>query len=949
MARKSLLLVDADPRSLRVLEVSLRKAGYNLATCGDVKTALETVEYSPPDLIVLDTRLPGPSGFELVESLRKNPDWATIPMIFLSSDTSVESKVRGLQLGVEDYLTKPIYIKEIVARINLTLARVERESVARRSSISKTRFSGSLTDMGLVDLLQTIDISRKSGVLELRSTQRSGMITFRDGQVLDAELGSFFGERAIYRLLLWNEGEFEIDFRPVRVEQRVQIPTQGLLMEGMRRLDEWGRTCEQIPPLQSVLEVQAAELTSRLAELPDEINGILKLFDGQRSIQDVVDSVQADDLSTLSAISKLYFEGIVQPTGRIRTLRPPELLAGGAEGDVNEVVPVTTSSGEHDSPRTDERALSDEDRMTVPGHASVVPPPMNPGSIVPPPALAALSAELSAELSSADAPAASPGGGPSSSEASLAVGQPGTGTTPAMGGDTGSPRAESAKGNGATATPPYGNPPPRGRLPQTTLLGPGFDQTSAALASAAPTPTESRSGEPSPSTQESRDEDVMSKKKRRNRGGNEDQRERKVESAPEVAKRDERREEAQKSEARAKEDESNVIQFPAKRSVTAIAVNDDVESASVSSSTRDDDTSSRRRDDEKRREEEKAKKPLPGELPRVRDEDEDDDGLPKEVAAAPPDNRERRDERRKKKNATTSSGEIRALGGTGEHGVAAEEFFRPRQRSSAPPEDHDDFSDLKSAAEPIPVASLQWRNATIGIVLFFGTIIGGYWYYTNVHLPQPVELGHARPTVPVVPASSGAGEEPEAREPAVAAAEPAAVEPAAVVEPTAVEPTAVEAIEPGAEVAVAEPAVEPTVEAVPEPVVEPAVIEPAAAPLAGESYASVLAEADAARRRPATAIPLYERAIELNPNGTEALSQLAYLLINRGRGDDTRRAAAFAERATSADSTDSLAWLVLAVARETLGDRTGARAAYRACVDQGAPGRWQQQCRPHAR
>ena len=90
------------------------------------------------------------------------------------------------------------------------------------------------------------------------------MITVRDGQVLDAELGPFFAERAIYRLLLWNEGEFEIDFRPVRVEQRVQIPTQGLLMEGMRRLDEWSRTCEQIPPLQSVCEVQGEELAARL-------------------------------------------------------------------------------------------------------------------------------------------------------------------------------------------------------------------------------------------------------------------------------------------------------------------------------------------------------------------------------------------------------------------------------------------------------------------------------------------------------------------------------------------------------------------------------------------------------------------------------------------------------------------------------------------------------------
>ena len=316
MAKKSLLLVDADPRSLRVLEVSLRKAGYSVATCRDAGAALETVDLSEPDLILSDTRLPGMNGFELVEELRQAEDHQDIPVMFLSSDSSVESKVRGLELGVEDYLTKPIYIKEIITRINLSLQRQEREGLARRTSISKTRFTGSLGDMGLVDLLQTIDISRKSGVLELDSGEQRGTVSFRDGQLVDAELGRLVGEAAIYRLLLWNEGEFEIDFRPVRVEQRIRSSTQALLMEGMRRIDEWGRLLEQIPSLDNVFEVSEEELLERLAEIPDEINRILRHIDGRRSLIQVVDAAEGDDLETLTAITKLYFEGIIYPTGR---------------------------------------------------------------------------------------------------------------------------------------------------------------------------------------------------------------------------------------------------------------------------------------------------------------------------------------------------------------------------------------------------------------------------------------------------------------------------------------------------------------------------------------------------------------------------------------------------------------------------------------------------------
>ena len=312
MAKQNLLLVDADPRSLRVLEVSLRKAGYSVATCDSVEAALEVVEYASPDLILSDTVFPKLDGFHFVEKLREKAD---TPIIFLSTDGSVESKVRGLELGVEDYLTKPIYIKEIITRVNLVLQRFERQGLERRS-LTKTRFAGSLAEMGLVDLLQTIDISRKSGVLHLSHEGRRGAVYFEAGSLIHAELGSLKGEHAVYRFLVWNDGQFDLEFRPVRVDERtIQTSTQGLLMEGMRRVDEWGRMLEQLPPLTSVFEVDDGELLDRLAEIPDEINDVLRLFDGRNTLLDVVDAHHEDDLSTLASISKLYFEGLIVDTG----------------------------------------------------------------------------------------------------------------------------------------------------------------------------------------------------------------------------------------------------------------------------------------------------------------------------------------------------------------------------------------------------------------------------------------------------------------------------------------------------------------------------------------------------------------------------------------------------------------------------------------------------------
>ncbi|MDB4972359.1 MAG: response regulator receiver [Myxococcaceae bacterium] len=309
MAKRNLLLVDGDPRSLRVLEVSLRKAGYSVTTCGDVDQALELIELSEPDMIIADTRLPGKDGFALVSELRARPLLSQIPLMFLSSDPSTQSRVRGLELGIEDYLAKPVYIREILARVNLVMERKDREGLGRTA---KTRFAGSLEDMGLVDLLQTIDLSRKSGVLKLSAGPRRGTVMFTEGRVVDAELGALTGEAAIYRFLLWNEGSFELEFREVRSEDKLRISTQALLLEGVRRLDEWGRLQEQLPGLHALLEVDHGELVSRLGEIPDELNTVLQAFDGQRDLAEVLEAAGGDDLVTLMAISKLFFEGFLR-------------------------------------------------------------------------------------------------------------------------------------------------------------------------------------------------------------------------------------------------------------------------------------------------------------------------------------------------------------------------------------------------------------------------------------------------------------------------------------------------------------------------------------------------------------------------------------------------------------------------------------------------------------
>jgi CheY-like chemotaxis protein len=314
-----------------VLEVSLRKAGFMVTAANSVQDALGKLELHAPDLIISETTFPDGDGFELRRRVRATADWSEIPFIFLTAEAAIENKIRGLELGVDDYLTKPIYIKEIVTRINILLQKRQRVRFEERRD-NRTRFTGRVQDMPVVDVIQTIEISRKSGVIQFVGERgRQAAIYFRDGRVIDAEAGALQGEDAVYRLLTWSEGEFEVVFRTVRRREVIAMSSQGLLMEGMRRLDEWSRLFEQLPPLTHRFEVDTSELAARLGDVPDDNNRILRLVDGKRTLLEVIDASDVGDLECLQAISRLYFEELLLDLdhGKAPVRDPAKPLAAG--------------------------------------------------------------------------------------------------------------------------------------------------------------------------------------------------------------------------------------------------------------------------------------------------------------------------------------------------------------------------------------------------------------------------------------------------------------------------------------------------------------------------------------------------------------------------------------------------------------------------------------------
>lgn len=123
---KRLLVIDDEPNLLRAVAAVLRGEGFEVSTARSGREALVAVAKITPDLIVSDVRMPGMDGFELARRLRRTPNFALIPIIFLTAKDETEDRIEGFQSGVDVYLTKPFEPNELIAVIKNILQRVER-------------------------------------------------------------------------------------------------------------------------------------------------------------------------------------------------------------------------------------------------------------------------------------------------------------------------------------------------------------------------------------------------------------------------------------------------------------------------------------------------------------------------------------------------------------------------------------------------------------------------------------------------------------------------------------------------------------------------------------------------------------------------------------------------------------------------------------------------------
>jgi CheY-like chemotaxis protein len=236
------LLVADDNPLVRGLIVKGLEPYCEVEASSDGADALLKVVDAPPDVILCDYKMPGLDGRQLFEKLRGREATRHIPFLFMASRPDIEERLRPLVDGVEDFITKPFLIKDLVRIAKKVIDRLHLEKLQKKAKRPGV-IQGRLEEMSMIDLMQSLEMGQKSCRLIVQNGGAQGELYFASGQCKDAKIGSVVGDDAVYKVVLWTAGEFEIDFNAANASTKTTTTrnTTGLLMEAMRLMDEANR------------------------------------------------------------------------------------------------------------------------------------------------------------------------------------------------------------------------------------------------------------------------------------------------------------------------------------------------------------------------------------------------------------------------------------------------------------------------------------------------------------------------------------------------------------------------------------------------------------------------------------------------------------------------------------------------------------------------------------
>ena len=192
MSNEKILIVDDEEHIVELIKFNLDANGYRTITASNGLEALELAKNEKPDLILLDIMLPGLNGNDVCKEIRKDIEIATIPIIMITAKGEELDRILGLELGADDYVTKPFSVRELMARVKAVLRRTKVESVSDTYSFGNVSIDFNKHEV--IKNGEKVDLTLKEFELLQILIKNSGRVLTRD-LLLDKIWGyEFIGE-----------------------------------------------------------------------------------------------------------------------------------------------------------------------------------------------------------------------------------------------------------------------------------------------------------------------------------------------------------------------------------------------------------------------------------------------------------------------------------------------------------------------------------------------------------------------------------------------------------------------------------------------------------------------------------------------------------------------------------------------------------------------------------
>ncbi len=306
MERKRILLAVNNITEIEKLRKILISSGYEVQCASDGISALQSSREFRPHLILAELDLAKIDAHHFLQEIKSRAATRAIRFVIMSKHRSVSERVHSIKLGVDEYLTVPFDIREVLVRFEIILNEVG--NVEPAAGKQAKGFSGKLIDMNAVELLQTLDISKKSGSLRLFHGEEEGLILMQRGEIVEASLGDLSAREALLRMITWEDGTFEFDIHEINRPSKFKDSTSNIIKMGLLYRDRWDRVRSSLPPLQTRFE-RSEEDKPAPDSLSAEETQVLSSINGNSRIGNIVRESNLDDLKTLAILSRLFHQG----------------------------------------------------------------------------------------------------------------------------------------------------------------------------------------------------------------------------------------------------------------------------------------------------------------------------------------------------------------------------------------------------------------------------------------------------------------------------------------------------------------------------------------------------------------------------------------------------------------------------------------------------------------